>query len=489
MRAQLRLRTLPASAPARGVTAAVALAAFLAGWLVFRTRQPTFDGAHHLAVARDLAAYGIAPPATLPPGFCALLAGPLRALGPDGPDAPLRVAQGLNLAAFLLQGLLAHAFARRRLPPWPAAAVAALTLLLPSQLARAAGDTPEPVFGCLLLAGALLRERERRWVAGLVWGAAYLVRPDALVVVLAAALADAAQTRRLPWRLLLGCALVVGPSTAHLHASAGRWLFTGDAIALEQTLAGPPTPVTATRAAANVGDVARALAATAGIPLATSALLCAVMVGGRWLLLALPMLALPLLPIRLDPRSLAPYLPVWLTAAWLAVPLVQEVATGRRARWAAPVVAGVLLLGAAGAALGQARAVAAGPDQFPGLRAAGLWLRSRVTRHEIVVSATPFPSYWAWCRFARVPEGVAASRVLAWARATGADWLVLDAHSTVTRAPELLPLLEEPPEQLRDQVELVETFRIEGRQDQATYLYRIVGTDASVAGPQEAARR
>jgi hypothetical protein len=83
---------------------------------------------------------------------------------------------------------------------------------------------------------------------------------------------------------------------------------------------------------------------------------------------------------------------------------------------------------------------------------------------------------------------VAASRVIAWAQATGADWLVLDAHSTVTRAPELLPLLEEPPEQLRGQLLLVRTFRIEGRQDQTTYVYRIAQPDASLPDPKEADR-
>jgi hypothetical protein len=362
-------------------------------------------------------------------------------------------------------------------------------LFLPLQLWLSTGDFVEPSYGSLLLAGLLLLERQRRFGAGLVWGIAYLFAPAAWLAAAAFAVLEGIRRRAGALLVALGFVAAVLPYTVYLHRTTGRWLLQHAEVLLDRAPHAQQGAPLLTRVAEMVATLARGLVGEVGVPLAACALLCGIVFGGRWLALALPVVAIPVSSVDFGGRDWAPYLPVVFTAAWLVLPLAEESVAFVHRRWARALAAVMLVVSVVVTAPPAARALRAESASFPGPRAAGLWLRARVERGDIVVARQPYTSFWAGCRFARVPDGVAASRVVAWARETGADWLEVDVHTALMLAPELLPLLEEVPEHLRGQLTLEQTFRIAGRPEQTTYLYRIAGADASLHRQQEGLRR
>jgi hypothetical protein len=456
------------------------LAVLLLGGLAARIvlangrEYPTYDGTYYMSIGRDLAEFGHVPYSTFPPGFPALIALTLLSLGTRAPIAPLRAAQCVNVVAGTMVGLLAYLLARRRLPEWTAMAVAAVTLALPQQLVLSSCDLSELSYACLLLGGWLVYEAARPLPAGVLWGMAYLIRPEGLVLIAVVAAWDLLRRRRQGALMLLGAAVCVLPYTVYLWRVTGHWLLSSKSIFLEQTLQEHPGGILALHYLHNVRDLCAGLAGTIGAPIAAAALLGAIIGGGRWLLPALPLIVLPVFSFRMDGRYWAPYLPIVLVAAascfeqlgrWLSRPRL------RQAAWIALAV--VMLAGLVAVNASAMRQIGREYEYYPGIRSAGLWLRTRVPRETIVAARKPYVSFWAWCRYARTPDHVGASSIVSWARRAGAQYLEVNAWVAATVSPELLPLVDGIPEQLQDDLELVQTFKLADAPEQSTWLYRI----------------
>ena len=101
-------------------------------------------------------------------------------------------------------------------------------------------------------------------------------------------------------------------------------------------------------------------------------------------------------------------------------------------------------------------------------RTLGVWLGRTAGREHSVMSATPVVSYYAGTRFEVLPYAN-LEETLRYARHTGAEYLVADAHEIVTHRPHLEILLD--PATRHEGLELVKTVR-EGSPG-AIYLYRI----------------
>lgn len=175
-----------AAVVAAGVVARIA-------WAAYATRTPV--GLHDPALYRFLAsslargdgyAYPDGPTAYYPVGYPAVLGASVKLLG-DG----LRSVVALNLAAAAVAVAATYALARRTagLSHRRSLAAAGVVALLPNLVFHGAVAMGETLFLALFVP-ALVLARTRPAVAGVLLGAAVLVRPVALPVVVVLALLD-----------------------------------------------------------------------------------------------------------------------------------------------------------------------------------------------------------------------------------------------------------------------------------------------------------
>jgi len=451
-----------------------ALGAILALGLVLRlwelSQQPwvTVDGTEYIRFA-DALRHGRLFASIFPPGYPALI-------------ALARVAVADRVLAAALVSLVTGAalpwpvwrLAREAVGPRWALAAAALVAVHPVLLVFSSISMSESAF-VLALYGALAlvapaRGGQRAWAApaaGLALGAAFAIRPEALVAAAAlAALALLALARRRASPRAIGLAAagflaVAAPCWLYFHAEFGAWTITPKIEALrveagswraEEVRPGAATP------AAERFDLGSRLARFGGAALArypARALLHARSLLQLWPvpLLALSLLglwwrrgieavgllhvlAIPLLALSGQPRFVLGAVPA------LAVLAVVPLARVRRAdvRW------GLAALAVAGAAWAYRRN---GPDlvlpfdaHLGAERDAGEWLASVAAPGDAVMDRKPYVAFYADLDYRVMPD-VPYDDILNGARASGVRYLVVEQGVARVFRPQLLPLLHD----------------------------------------------
>jgi hypothetical protein len=152
---------------------------------------------------------------TTAPGWAVLLAATAVAAGTH----VIPAVSGLASLAGLIAALTL--LSRRLFPDsWIETTAAALILSCNRWLIEVLGH--EGFIVALLAVVAVdLADRKRDWAAGLVWGAAFFMRPDSAVMGAASGCASWVRERRVPWRLLLGFVVTAGVVAAILIWLAG----------------------------------------------------------------------------------------------------------------------------------------------------------------------------------------------------------------------------------------------------------------------------
>jgi hypothetical protein len=301
------------------------------------------------------------------------------------------------------------------------------------------------------------------------------MRPEIALTLAAVAALELRRSRRAALLLVAGGALVVVPYVVYLHAVTGRWSPSSKMLFLERALEVPAPGALAISYLQQARALGAALVGATGMAIPVAALVGMVLRPQRWVAVATPLLGLPVFLFPMDARYWAPYLPLLFTSAWLGIDGALMRFGGRPARLATAAVAATVLLGNAATATAPAMYdIATSYEYFPGMRDAGAWLRSRVDRSTIVAARKPYVSFWAGCDFARIPDALDPSAIVAWARGRGAGWLVVNVWEVMALAPSMRPLAEGVPSQLLGQIEPAETFQVDIGPEHTTRLYRVL---------------
>jgi 4-amino-4-deoxy-L-arabinose transferase-like glycosyltransferase len=381
--------------------------------------------------------------------------------------------------------VLVAAFGTRRLfGPRIAFLVAALLAVHPGMVASSAAVLSEAMYTLLLLLAAMaawgaligLRTSMLLPLAGLGFGLAYLVRPEAVLYLGGVFLLALIQQIRVPemrrsWLSIpfmlatfLGAA---GPYLLYLRRTLGYWTLSGKVLhnLVQDTGMG----------AAGAGDMAFIVrhAATLGQRVIENLflfekyalpellpgiigffLLPGLFLGWRWVdgpaliapLLALCLPPLATLPFHVEARVFLPILPFLLPLAGLGIEAV--------ARWLSPtrsvsVLAACLTGLVVVATLPYTLKPMLRPDVGAGVyREAAAWIRTSQPADTVIMDRKPFVAFYATRQFVPLPDGGAAELSSA-ARRAGATVVVLDSRTLGDR-PRLVPLLyQTPPDGLR----------------------------------------
>ena len=438
---------------------------------------PGVDDVFYMEQARELVATGSLPFSTFPPGWPLLMALPLRFGDLADPNAPLRAAQLMNVILGTVLGLLVFLMLRERCGAPIALLGAAIVLFLPENLLLAKRAMSENAYTCVILASWLLLSRRRLVPAGLALGYAYLIRPEALLIAVAVAIFLLIRERSLPWRFVAAVLVPVVPYLLFIHSQSGTWSLTGKGMFLARTTQEHPGLRIFALAGRNLVVLGQRLIGLVGLPLVLLSLLGIVRRPGRWLLFCLPLLILPFFSFAMVTRFWVPYLPFLLLAAGLAGNWLLSKLSRPLGRWRALGVCLLVMLilgGSVMAGLDDAPEVPLIQESYLGLKVAGMWLRNRVDRDTVVMSYKPYPSFWAWCKFARCPGEASAETILDSAREQGARYLVVNLLVARALVPGLQPFFEKSlPPSLRDQVTLVKSLRFRQDIKYDTLIYRI----------------
>lgn len=426
-------------------------------WLLAdRNTFPNYDGVYYMEQARDLVSEGRLPFSTFPPGWPLLFTPVLLVLGLEDPAAPLRAAQTLNVVLGAGFGWLTYLTLARRYGRPAGLAAAAIVLFLPLPLHLSRIDLSDISGACALTGAWLLWERGRRWLTGLLLGYAYLIRPEMLLVVVALLVHERMRTGRLGWRTGLGAMIIVVPYLLFLRVATGQWLLSSKTVFLQEAITGLSFSALASRTLHNAWVLAVRGAQAFGWPLAVLAVVGLVWRPGRWLLFLVPLTIVPLFTFNMDPRFWVPFSPFLLLAAASGIRWLKQWTPSSARRFVTPVVS-VLVAGSVIAVMVRDYPqIANNQEAYIGLKEAGLTLRSRVARDEVIASYKPYSSFWAWCEFTKIPDGNSLPAILAAVESAGAQYLVVDAKTVGDRHSVLQPLLVPPlPDELSRQLALV----------------------------------
>ncbi len=450
--------------------AALALRAVLA----WRNDYPSVDGAFYMDQARWILTQGQLPLRGFPPGWPLLIVPPLALFDIADPMAPLRAAQLVNVLLGTLLGWLVWRILREEFDRRYALAGAAIALFLPQLILASVGDMSEPSYACAVAVAWLLLRRGRALGAGALLGAAYLIRPEALVIAAALFVHALVRDRKVPWRLALGVAVGVVPYMLFLFAKTGSWQLTlkgGTVVeAAELSPGGSALGLLAANARNHLPHLARML----GLPVVLLAIVGAVKRPGRWLYFVIPGFAPLLFTFAMSARFWLPTVPFLLIGTgrggtWL----LRRFLAGARPRTA--VLTGLLLMLSVGVAgLDEYPKLGDVDEAFAGQKEAGLWLRGRVEPTTLVSAYKPFASFWAGCGFEQIPVGMGAKRLAAYCRERGVRYLVLDVFTTLQLRKELSQLLQRPlPPELASDYSLVRLLSHPEDYRLNTAVYRI----------------
>lgn len=435
----------------------VALAFVLRVWALRFQPWVTVDGTEYIRMA-DALARGRTLLTPFPPGYPALIA-LAHALIPD------RVT-GAELVSVISGALLpwpVWRLARRAFGAAWALAPALVVAILPELVRHSAITMSESAY-LLALYGALeLAASARAFPAGLALGAAFAIRPEALLPALVLGVGAAwrvlrGQTPRS--RLLLGVAGFVAlavPCWIYLHAATGVWTITPKLELFraptswrqDEARVTAPEPASSRfgliervtrhggQALASWPANARAHGSTLlqlwPVPLLLLSIWGLARRPGLEAIPVLHLAALPVFSLSAIPRFILPVIPA------LAILAVRPVAQAPRRKWR-------IALGAIGV-VGLAWSLRTYPvvrESFDGYIAAhqeaGQWLSGVAEDDAVVMDRKPYVAFYANRRYRPIPDDPYET-IIGFARRENVRYLVVDEAVDRIFRPQLLPLL------------------------------------------------
>jgi hypothetical protein len=414
-------------------------------------------------------------------GYPALVA--LAGLVITGQEWPGRI---VSFVASLALVAVTYALARRSLPPWGAAVAAGLVAAHPVITLYGVSLMTEPTFLALAYGALLLLlpakpsppeektpQSGRTLAAGAAMGLAYCVRPEGLVLALAALPALAPWRRRAAWLgafLVLASAEVIllsvergaptlTPKTDLMVASAAakddaEWrVRDADSIAAAAPVSGfERLRAAAPAAIARVPDRARAVVARLleawPLPLLALSLAGAILRPNLLLAPFAVLLVLPAMGTTPDVRFLQTLVPALAVFAAIGAWQIAERARARlgdRAR--VPIAAVLALVVAAGVAwcwIGPAGR-RTGLEDVPmrSMRRAGQWLAAYAPPGSLVMDRKPYVPFFAGMRHTHMPNDD-YDTIVEYARRIGVDFIVVEEHVMTTMRPQFVPVMTDP---------------------------------------------
>lgn len=452
----------------------VTLAAFL--WRVAAAMQieyPSVDGVNYMTVARSLVRDGVMQFSTFPPGWSLLISVPLLGFGTaDGMDV-LHAAQTANVVFGTLVVPLVFVLLRPHFGAWSALAGAACVALLPDAVILSSVDLSEMSYLAFFVAAWIAWHRERWWSAGALFGVAYLVRPEALIVLFAAVGVASLRDRRLHWRPLVAAAPFVVAYVLFVHGATGEWTLSGKAAFLERAERAEGSAVR--RWFTNAGTLLEGSVLLLGLPLVVLAAWGLVRRRGVEAVVFVPMLLLPVFTFRMEARYWVPLVPFVL---WFALAGGRDVAArfAGRARWSVAVgLALAAVIGLGWATREDFGKIGVNYEAYDGLRQAGRWIAANSAPDDVVVDYKPYTAFWAGRPYAKLPQRDDLLSTVDRIRESGHDYLVVSVFMCRALTPQLRPLVSPEPldERLARRIELVYVVRVPDDPRQTTAVYRV----------------
>ena len=455
-----------------GVVFLLAVALRLLAWHF----QPfvTYDGTAYIGLAQGLLSGQLAP-SVYSPGYPALIASLLWAV-----RDPVLAATLVSLACGILLVVEVWILARRAVgESW--ALVPVLAVALHPELVRfSALSMSEATFLAFAYGACVLLERSL--VSGLMFGAAYAVRPEGLVlgflfwIERCIALARRRITGKAFLLFTLGCIAASLVSVAYFRQSLGVWTLTPKIEALraptldwrtdEPRLATAPlTPLPqrldlSHRLASFGPEILRALPGNAvrvarelthlwPIPLLALSFWGLVLRRGPESLILFYLMLLPALGLSYQPRFALVVLPALAIAA--AVPIARARSGVTRACAAVLLVTGFIWC--------VANSAGAFTTPFDGelssAKRAGAWLSSTVPKGTVVMDRKPFLAFYAGGKFRILPDDP-YDAVVSEAVRSGVGAIVIEEQLVRTMRPQFAPLVLDPEVMAREpRLELV----------------------------------
>ncbi len=441
-------------------------------WSAAHNEFPTVDGVLYLDQTAQLMNHGRLPWSCFPPGWPAVVAIPYSVMDRTDPMSLLRAAQTANVVLGVLMPLLAFWLMRPFLGTRPALLGMAILMFLPTEILYSKNDLSEMSFTCALL-GAWLLGRDKRLVgAGLLFGFAYLIRPEALLTAGGLGLWLWRRDRRPPWRLFVPMILAMIPYLVFIRVQTGAFDLTSKTVAIGLSLDAYPGWQYPGLIFANLRLFGPKLVGLLGAPLVLLAVWGIIRKRGAWLWLLAPVLPVPFIINPMDVRFWLPYLPVLLLAAGLgALDLADQ--PWLQGRWRQGLLLAVIVAGLGLAARDDAMWIRRNGEAFYGLKDAGQWFRENTERGTVIAAYKPYAGFWAGRRSLKYPADMDALSLVLWARNNGAHYLVVNVKVTHYLAKGLDPLLESQLHpRLAEKVTLVKFFQYD-LVEQNTVIYRI----------------
>jgi len=457
--------SLPYARVALGLalTAAIALRLWLAG----HNGGLTMDSPLYVRMAEALGR-GVPLAGPAHHGYPALVA--LAGVAVPGREWPGRV---VSLVAGVALVALTYGLARRRLAPAWSAAAAWLVALHPIAAVYSGAIMTEATLLALLYTAVLLANHERPLAAGGLFGMAWLVRPEALVVAPAAALLSRPGGRGGLW-MAVGLAAFMVPYAGYLRWERGEWMFTpktvlvrplvadrreaewrlGDSVAVADSVS------LAERTRRAAPSIARSylprLARHVGVLLESWSwpllLLGAIGAWAAWGALFAPLVliaGLPLLAVPFDARFALLPLPALAVFAAAGAAWLTERIPSRRAAIAGAVAALALGVGLIWGGPAGIQALAFDDGPMPQLREAGEWLRAQGRGDLRVMDRKAYVPFFAAAEHIQFPNDD-YDTVLDFARRERVDYIVFEEYLISVLRPQFLPLVQDREFRLRE---------------------------------------
>ena len=463
--------------PLRGMILAAVILILAAGlgiriWSASHNDFPTVDGTLYLDQTSQLVNHGHLPWSCFPPGWPAVVAGPYLFLDRTDPFSLLRAGQAANVILGTLMPLLAFFLMRPFLGTRLAVLGMAILMFLPLNIVYSKNDLSEMSFTCALLACWLLVRREKMILAGLMFGFAYLIRPEALLAAGGLGLWLWRNDRRPPWRLAIPMVAVMTPYLIFIRTQTGAFDLTSKTVAVSLSLEAYPGWSYLGLIGKNLTVFLPKLVWVMGAPLLLLAAWGIITRRGAWLWLMLPLLPVPFIINPMDERFWIPYLPIFVLAAGLgAVNLTDR--KWMAARWKQATLLVVILAGLGLASRDDAYWIRRNREAYYGLKDAGEWLRGQTDRGTLIAAYKPYTSFWAGCGFIKYPDNMDAVELILWSRNQGARYMVVNVKVAHHLAKGLDPLLEKPLRpHLAEKITLVKLIEYD-LVEHTTAIYRI----------------